>query len=89
MKPKKYKLFISLFWCLKIRDCGLHPTFVSHFSPLSQELCPNGTILHLMIYVQCQRSVSVQEVACPLSRAVESKALEVGVVDGSAAHLTF
>lgn len=49
------------------------------------ELCS----YHLVIYVQCQRSVPVREAACPLCSKVESEGVQVMVVDEHGAHSAF
>lgn len=43
-------------------------------------------IMHLTIYVQCQRVVPIQEVVCPFGGKVENMSVEVG---GVHAELTF
>lgn len=50
-----------------------------------EELRPYWTGLHLTIYVECQRSVPVQEAVYPIYSKAGSKGVKFGVVDG---HLT-
>ncbi len=38
-----------------------------------------------MIYIQCQHSVPLQEIVCPVRSHVESKSVDVVVVDGCVA----
>lgn len=46
----------------------------------------NLSLTHLTIYIQCQRSVPMQEVVCPLYNKVESKGVEAG--DGGVSTLS-
>ena len=46
-------------------------------------------ILHVIIYILCQGSVSMEEVVCPLCSEAESKGVEVEEVGGRVVHLTF
>lgn len=40
-------------------------------------------IMQDVVYVQCQCSVPMPEVGCPLCSEVESRGVEVGVLDGN------
>ena len=44
-------------------------------------------IQHLTIYTQSQRSVSMQEVVCPLRNEAVSKGVQVRLVDGQLAFM--
>lgn len=43
----------------------------------------------VMLYIRCQRSVPVHKVVCLLRKEMESKGMQVGVVDEHVVHQTF